>query len=233
MHYLHSRRVLLLSALGLPLAACVGAGGGPAGLASTGSSGASADPNSFVRLVRLGSVCSLHALRSLNLACGRREQANALETNIRSLSSATDNDPDRIRQSMTSNPADVPPPEAQIIRDRQLAARYMREAWTFGTLGTGLDTRGVNAARALVAARSPAALQIIPFAQEAVQALPTRIDTATQLISRTGTFMSDNGLQTPTVAQQRDIIRPSLGGASSSDLDTIFASLMSPTSRLA
>jgi len=28
MDYLHSRRVLLLSALGLPLAACVGAGGG-------------------------------------------------------------------------------------------------------------------------------------------------------------------------------------------------------------
>jgi len=222
MNYFQNRRLVLLSALGLPLAACVGAGGGTGGgaigLVSSIAGGGSADPGSFGRFVRLGTICSLHAQRSMNLACGRRQAANALEAQISGFSSVTDGDQDAVRQSMTINPDHVPRPEHQILQNRQLAGRYVSEAWAFATLGAGVDALSVNAARSLAMSRSPAALVVVPFAVEAAQALPNRITVATQIVSRTITYMRDNGLEVPTQARTQQITSSAFGGNVPSEL---------------
>jgi len=214
--------MFLFRGVGLSFVVFVGTGGGNEGRATGFVSGllggGSADPGTFVRLVRLGTICSLHAQRSMNLACGKRQAANALEAQIRGFSSVTDGDRDAVRQSMIINPDNVPRPEHQIIKNRQLAGQYVGEAWAFATLGAGVDALSVNSARSLATSRNLAALAVVPFALEAAQALPNRVTVATQIVSRTSKYMRDNGLELPNQARTQEITRSAFGGTVPSEL---------------
>jgi hypothetical protein len=218
---INSRRAVFLTALTVPLAACLGGGGGlSTGLSALGG-GASADPEMFTNHLRYGTLCLMNSAQAMNEALGRQKEANLIQAQIRSASTSWTKD--TFRESDAVIQANMPSSDTRISGNRQQASQHVMKAWIFGAAAGLLDKRALDSGRALIASRSPAMLSALPAAQQAIQLLPGHVTMGTQLVGRTASYMSDNGLRQPSIGEQRTMVQNALGAPSSSTLAQIFA----------